>query len=383
MNNALLVFTGFYLPGYKGGGPIRTIANMVEQMGDEFDFSLYTADRDLGDAEPYNTVQPDAWQRVGKANVFYASPGFGGFFSLWRAVVGFKGGIIHLNSFFSFRFSILPLALCALLTPRVNVIVGPRGEFSEGALNLKSRKKKVFIYLVRAVGLYKNITWHASSEFEVADIRRTMGPGAKVHVAIDIATPKPQVAFNVRLIDEPLRLVFVSRISPKKNLLGAVTALSGVKSKVVFTVYGPIEDTDYWSRCLDAAKSLPDNIGFHYCGALQPAQVPDKLAEYDLFFLPTLGENFGHVIAEALSSGVPVLISDATPWRKLAESNLGWDLPLVDMSKFSECIDACATKSPDEYFRWRQAVRAWALEHVGGEEAIEQNRQLFINLDCK
>lgn len=102
--------------------------------------------------------------------------------------------------------------------------------------------------------------------------------------------------------------------------LGAIDALKKIKSQVVFDIYGPAEDQNYWAQCQESAKLLPQNIRFQYCGALQPMQVPDKLAEYDLFFLPTLGENFGHVIAEALSSGLPVLISDTTPWRDLAEN---------------------------------------------------------------
>lgn len=110
-------------------------------------------------------------------------------------------------------------------------------------------------------------------------------------------------------------------------------------------------------------------------------QVPDKLAEYDLFFLPTLGENFGHVIAEALSSGLPVLISDTTPWRDLAEKSLGWDIPLNEVDRFAECIEACAAKSPEEYIQWRQSIRAWALKNIGNQDAIEQNRRLFLNLD--
>ena len=35
----VLILAGCYLPGIKGGGPIRTIANLVEVLGDEFEFS--------------------------------------------------------------------------------------------------------------------------------------------------------------------------------------------------------------------------------------------------------------------------------------------------------------------------------------------------------
>ena len=377
----IFICTGFYLPGFKGGGPIRTIANMVDQLGNEFNFALYTADRDLGDAAPYASIQRNAWQSVGKAEVFYASPEPGWISRLWKNIASFEGNTIHLNSFFAFRFGILPLIFWRILKPGAAIILGPRGEFSEGALNLKKRKKKFFISVAKTLGLYKNILWHASSDFEAADIRRVMGSNVKIHVAIDIASPKAEMTLKERWPGAPLRIVFVSRISPKKNLLGAIDALKKIKSQVVFDIYGPAEDQNYWAQCQESAKLLPQNIRFQYCGALQPMQVPDKLAEYDLFFLPTLGENFGHVIAEALSSGLPVLISDTTPWRDLAEKSLGWDIPLNEVDRFAECIEACAAKSPEEYIQWRQSIRAWALKNIGNQDAIEQNRRLFLNLD--
>ena len=376
--NKVLIFSGFYLPGYKGGGPIRTIANMVDQLGDEFNFVIYTADRDLGDASPYTSVQPNAWQRVGKADVFYASPERGWVLRLWKTIANYQGSTIHLNSFFSFRFSILPLIFWRILKPRTTIILGPRGEFSEGALNLKKEKKKLFISVAQKLVLYKNILWHASSEFEAADIRRIMGSNVNIHVATDIASPKAEITLKERLPGALLRIVFVSRISPMKNLLGAIDVLKKIKCQVLFDVYGPAEEINYWAACQEAAKLLPKNIRFQYCGELEPMQVPDKLAEYDLFFLPTLGENFGHVIAEALSSGLPVLISDTTPWRDLAEKSLGWDIPLNQVDQFVECIEACAAKSSEEYLQWRHSIRAWALRNIGNQEAIEQNRRLFF-----
>lgn len=377
----LLIFSGCYLPGYKGGGPIRTIANMVEQMGDEFSFSLYTADRDLGDEVPYIGVQSNAWQRVGKANVFYASPGLGLLFVLQRILYHFAGRTVHLNSFFSFRFSVLPLVICRLVRSDLRVILGPRGEFSVGALGLKSRKKYIFIRIARFLGLYDNVIWHASSDFEAADIRRVMGSDVRIHVAVDIAIPHAEIAFNERLSSLPLRIIFISRISPMKNLLGAIEVLSRVRARVVFDVYGPAEDEDYWVECQHAVKFLPVNVEFNYCGVLLPVQVPKTLAEYDLFFLPTLGENFGHVIAESLSSGLPILISDTTPWRDLADKSLGWDIPLNDKDRFAACIEACASMSSADYMHWRQSIRSWALENVGGQEVVAQHRILFMNRD--
>lgn len=377
----ILLFTGFYLPGHKGGGPIRTIANMLDKLGNEIQFSLITGDRDLGDANSYPGITPDGWQQVDRAQVYYASPGIGWLWRLWNVIQAFHGDAMHLNSFFSFRFSILPLLYWRVLKPDRRVIVGPRGEFSQGALALKSPKKRAFIALTKAVGLYRGVIWHASTEHEADDIRRVMGNKVQIRVAVDIACPPPDLALHLRQPSSPLRIVFVSRISPMKNLLGAIQMLQRVTCPAVFDVYGPAEDAAYWASCQEAARQLPPHVQFNYCGALYPAQVPETMARYDLFYLPTLGENFGHVIAEALGCGLPLLLADTTPWRDLAQQKLGWDIPLGQPDNFVAAIESCSRMPAADYDTWRHSIRAWALENIGNDEAVEQNRQLFMNLD--
>lgn len=377
----ILLFSGFYLPGYKGGGPIRTIANMLEKLGNEIQFFLITADRDLGDESPYPGITSDGWQQLGRAQVYYASPGMGWLWRLMKVIQAFDGAAMHLNSFFSFRFSILPLIYWRMLKPGRPVIVGPRGEFSQGALALKSPKKRAFIALAKSVGLYRGVIWHASTAHEADDIRRVMGNKAQIRVAVDIACPPPDLVMQPRQAGSPLRLVFLSRISPKKNLLDAIQMLRRVQSPVVFDIYGPAEDAAYWSSCQAAARQLPAHVQFNYCGALYPAQVPETMARYDLFYFPTLGENFGHVIAEALGCGLPVLIADTTPWRDLAQQKLGWDLPLSQPEQFVAAIESCSRMPTADYDAWRHSIRAWALTNIGNDEAVEQTRQLFMNLE--
>jgi hypothetical protein len=52
----VLVLVGTYLPGYKAGGPLRSIANLVATLGLEFHFRIVTLDRDLGDKLPFLSV---------------------------------------------------------------------------------------------------------------------------------------------------------------------------------------------------------------------------------------------------------------------------------------------------------------------------------------
>ena len=379
----ILVLTGCYLPGFRGGGPLRTIFNAVNSLHGDFDFHILTADRDLGDAAPYLGIDGAVWHTVGHAQVRYLSPAEQRPADLWRVIAQTDHDLLYLNSFFSPRFTIGPLLGRRLgRLPRRPVLLAPRGEFSSGALGLKRLKKRAYIRLAKAVGLYRGVIWQATSPHEENDIRRVMGAGVRIRLAVDIACPPASLELSPRQGGAPLRIVFLSRISRMKNLQRAIEMLRGVQSPVVFDVYGPAEDAAYWAACQQAAKGLPPHVQFNYRGALYPAQVPETLAGYDLFYLPTLGENFGHVIAEALGCGLPVLISDQTPWRDLAAKRLGWDLPLADADAFAACIDECSRLPATDYDAWRQHIRAWALANIGNDEAVDQNRQLFMNLDA-
>lgn len=373
----ILVLVPGYLPGFKSGGPVRTVANMIEALGDEITFNVVCMDRDLGDDHPYTSIRRNAWNKQGKANVFYIQRGLSGILKLIHILRNLHCDIVHINGFLPFQFSILPLILLRIFRKNVSVILGPRGEFSLGALALKKNKKKIFIYFAKLTGLYNDVIWHASSPHEADDIRRSFSDSANIRIAIDIAEAKSNIKISKREPSQPLRVVFISRISPKKNLQFAISLLTEITVPLVFDVYGPIEDLHYWRTCIETAKLLPSNIQFNYNGSLHPNDVTQTLANYDLFLFPTLGENFGHVIAEALLAGLPVLISDQTPWRQLSKINIGWDVPLSNKVSFLHAIKKCLDYSEDEYHTWRNHIRDWAMHNIGNQEAIDATRRLF------
>ena len=47
----VLIFADHYLPGFKAGGPIRTINNLIEALGDTFRLLVFTRDRDAATPE--------------------------------------------------------------------------------------------------------------------------------------------------------------------------------------------------------------------------------------------------------------------------------------------------------------------------------------------
>lgn len=70
----ILIIMGRYLPGYKDGGPVRTIKNLTDYLGDEYEFRILTCDRDHGDIKPYPNIMVNDWNQVGKAKVYYVRP---------------------------------------------------------------------------------------------------------------------------------------------------------------------------------------------------------------------------------------------------------------------------------------------------------------------
>jgi glycosyltransferase involved in cell wall biosynthesis len=377
----VLAFLRHYLPGSRAGGPIRTIANMVRRMHGEFAFRIVTLDRDLGDARPFADMEPGRWLPVGGAEVRYLASAEMTLGRLRRLLRDTPHDVVYLNSFFDVRFTTLLLLLRRFGAVRAPVVLAPRGEFSEGAIAIKRHRKRAFLRLSRALGLYDGVLWQASSELEAADIRREVGNAAvRIHVALDLASPAAIRALPepvARAAGAPLEVCFLSRLSPKKNLLGALDILQRVSVPVRFTVYGPEEDRDYAAACRARARALPAHVECRFAGHVDADDVVHALAAHDLFFFPTLGENFGHVIHEALRAGLPVLISDRTPWRGLEAQGVGWDEPLDDAGAFVQRIEEVAGWDAPRRARARHAAVTLAEDVACDDGTLQANLSLF------
>ena len=236
---------------------------MVEQLGDELDFRIITSDRDAFETGHYPNVTVDGWNTVGKAEVYYASPENRSFGKLARLIDGTDHDVLYLNSFFHPVFTLRPLTAGRLgRIPKRPIVIAPRGEFSAGALAIRWWKKRSYIAFVTMLGLYRGLIWQASSKYEADDIRKALGSMVKrIVVAPDLpAIPGKEVfveRFDKRASGGPLRVCFLSRVTPKKNLDFALRVLAEISIPVEMSVYGVIDDEPYWQRCKDIIKALP------------------------------------------------------------------------------------------------------------------------------
>ena len=184
----IIVFTRGYPPAYLVGGPARSLFALVEALAADFRFSVITSAFDGPAAEPMRSVKLGQWSTVGHATIWYERSYH---ISAWRAATLLKETrpqLVYLNSFFDYRFTILPLLITRITSRNTPVLLAPRGELSVGALTLKWQKKRVFIAAFRLLGLHKAVAWHASTSQEKADIERIFGADAMSHVAINLRT---------------------------------------------------------------------------------------------------------------------------------------------------------------------------------------------------
>lgn len=384
----ILCVTDFYLPGFKGGGPIRTIANMCAALACEIDFNIYTRNHDLGESQPYKGVVSGTWSKVGDATVYYDSSSAFGATGLIKAIKSVDFDLIYLNSFFSWHGSIsICLRKTSVHLKDKKILLAPRGEFSAGALQQKFFKKKFFLLVAKLFGLYKDVYWHASSELEAEDIRRALSiERKKIFVASDLVALSdadfPSIDENESQSNNLLKLGFVSRISPMKNLDGLLKILQKIKENVSLSIYGPIEDKNYWQTSQSIIDLMPSNVSVQYCGELPPSEVSKAFSKFDLFVFPTLGENFGHVIFESLRAGTPVVVSDQTPWQHQADGSITV-LSLADDKAWMDAIASASCRSFEEKIAVKKAAFSYAKKYLEESNEVAANLNMFTALAGK
>lgn len=383
----VLTVVDHYLPGFRAGGPIRSIDNLVACLGDRIQFDVVTADVDLGQSEPYPNIEAGCWQALEHARVRYMSRRERSLAG-WRSLLAQDAwDLLYLNSVFS-RTAIRILALRRMgLVPRIPVVIAPRGEVHPGALSVHRRRKVAWLAFCHRAGLYGGLEWQAATGAEREDICRVFPEAARrVHLARQVplkgVAAGAAAASLVGGVVPPLqkapgsaRLVFISRISPKKNLDYALRVVAGAGRDVEFDIYGPVETEKYWRAC---RAVLPASVKVRYCGALRQDQVVPTFARYHLFVFPTRGESFGHVVLESLVAGCPVLVSDQTPWRNLAGRSAGWDVPLSEPESFASCIRSIVEMDQASFDRWRAGARSLGRSWASDDTGMEAHRRMFF-----
>ena len=370
----LLIVSNFFKPGFRAGGPIKSIDLICKNLKDDYNILVVTSSRDIGTYQNYDDIKPNTILNRDGYKVIYLSAY--NFLNIFFQVKRYKPNLIYMNSIFSSQ-NIYIFFLNRLIN-LPNIVLAPRGEISENALKIKRFKKKIVVHIFKIFKVFKNIDFHATDKFEANYLKKVFPKNdiwvIKNFVSDQIIQPK-KLPKKVNHIN----MCFASRISEKKNLKFALNVLNDSKLKnfqLNFDIWGPIEDSSYWQECQKIISSLPKNTTVSYLGTFNAYNQVEKLSDYQLFFFPTLNENFGHIIFESMQLGIVPLISNNTPWTGINKFGAGiFDLDHQD--KFVDYLARFAKLDEKNFSKVSEMIVQYATENINNTEIKKKYVSLF------
>lgn len=202
-------------------------------------------------------------------------------------------------------------------------VLSPHGMLYPQALRVSSWKKRLILPMFQYRDLVQANLIHATSMQELQHIR-TFGLKNPVAVIpnmllLEELPTKRHTANSIRQIG------FVGRIHKIKNLdllLKSWLNLGNLSSSCELIIIGEGD----WRYEEELHKYVIANrmSNVRFAGFMSGKELHDSIKSLDYLVLPSKSENFGMVVAEALSYGVPVIASKGTPWEELESTKSGW-----------------------------------------------------------
>ena len=280
-----------------------------------------------------------------------------------------RADVVHLTG--TFNFPTLPTLLLAKLIGRP-VVWSPRGAIQatlEWDDSPKKGLKRAFLTLASRL-LPRRSRLHATAAVE-----------AEANAHFFPAVPNVVISNSVRMPEllphqesSSFRLIFVSRLHPKKGLDLLIEALRHLPDSITLDIYGT-GDPEYTEEVRAMADSMSGRVTVH--GHLTDEDKPAAFANAELIVLPSYSENFGIVVAEARAHGVPALTTTNTPWALLDEIGCGRCIPL-SVENLTQTIAGLQTEDLEAMGARGRALAAERFSEIAmGAQFMELYRELI------
>jgi glycosyltransferase involved in cell wall biosynthesis len=372
----ILIFTDWFYPGFKAGGPVQSVYNLVVFLSEYYKIKVVTRNTDLNDELAYENIEPNIWIQLDKnIEVLYISKDQLSFNNIKSLVKLNKDNYILINGLFSFKFSILP-SYFSLIYNCKSVFLAVRGMLHRSALSVKPFKKQLFLAFARGFGLFKNITLLASSEKESDEIKISIRD-AKIKLAPNLPCPLIKPMCNGKNDVKVLHLLYLGRIAPEKNTLALLKALNELKRPCKLTIAGQgYKGTQYYSEFENELKNLNSLVELNLLGNVKRQDLKSVILSSDVMILPSLGENFGHSIFESFAHSKPVIIGNNTPWNNLEYMKAGIEVVPTNIDQLKNAIIHFMDLPNEEFIQWQEAAYNTAKSY------IENNnfKEVYLNI---
>jgi glycosyltransferase involved in cell wall biosynthesis len=306
----LLVLADFSFNDVRGGGPAVSLRNLLNRIDVDARFLFSNGKNECG-------MKWSITQLIRELKI---------------------ADTIYCNSLFSLKSGILPLILAIIFSRKV--IVAPRGELLKGKIQKKFIKKILYLKLFSWLYKLSNVTMHYTSTQEKVESNEILGD-VKYFCAINLV----KETFPRSVGRKSGKVIWFSRISKEKNLVQAIEIFKACELPLEFHIYGPVGDKEYFREVMLLSK---DDRRITYKGSIDRKCLQNTLSRYDLFLFPTLAENYGHVIVEAIQSGLYVLSGNNIPFDFSGLRKCGQALEIEKSSAFVQGLYKYYSSDPDK-----------------------------------
>lgn len=370
----ILILTDWFPPAFKAGGPIQSIYNITVLLNNTFDIYVITSTTDMDTSIESQINITSKFVEVGGVNICYLKPAELVISRINKVIEEVKPDTILINGLFKKFFAIFLFKYLLCQNSNYKLVISVRGMLRKSAISSNFFKKQVYLFALKYAGVSRKALFHCTTSQEANEVLNVFGKTSKISIISNIPYKSEFTLSHSK--ETVLKLVFASRIHPIKNLDYIINLLLHTKLAIEFTIIGEPEDMTYWNDCKMLLNKLGSLIKIRIVGGMTHNDLMKELTKHDVYILPTKGENFGHAIYEAMSAGLPVIISDQTPWKNLVSHKVGFDISLVNSAQFLEAIEYFACCSREELRVWSNNARDYSEEFYLSQDF----KKSYINL---
>jgi glycosyltransferase involved in cell wall biosynthesis len=326
----VLHVTPYFAPAFRYGGPPRSILGLCRALGDAgVDVEVFTTTANGSDPLPqapagteYEGVRvryfPLAWPKR-----YWRASGLGA--ALGRALAG--ADLIHVHGLWNITGSTAVTHARGAGRPYV---VSPRGMLQPAAMMRHHAMKMLAYWAFEREHLHGAAFLHATS---VVEEHQLAGYGPPVVSIANGVTPVVVPAGALDRLRERAKIdaddevvMFLGRLHPIKRLdllAEAFTTVHRARPRARLVIAGP-DEGGYRRRVEPLFAPVADAT--RWLGAIDAETTGALFAASRTLVQCSDSESFGMSVAEALTAGLPVVVTDRSPWSQVGTLGLGYSV---------------------------------------------------------